>query len=115
MKPLINLKLFLAALLMLIVPAAVLVAYFRHDSPEAGGHEHREKGKGGGTARSKGDVSPEARGHDTMPKPQGGQQQPMAETSLSLATEPQKESDHAAMGTARRAGKNTAEPGTMKP
>lgn len=40
MKPLILLKSFLAALLILIVTAAFLVAYFRDYSPEAEGHEH---------------------------------------------------------------------------
>lgn len=46
MKPLINLKSFLAVLLILIVSAALLVAYFRNYSPEGAGHEHSEKGKG---------------------------------------------------------------------
>ena len=48
MKPLTNLKSFLAVLLILIVPAALLVAYFRNYSPEVGGHEHSEKGTEGG-------------------------------------------------------------------
>lgn len=46
MKPLINLKSFLAVLLILIVPAALLVAYFRNYSTEGGGHEHGEKANG---------------------------------------------------------------------
>ena len=45
MKPLINLKLFLAVLLILIVPAALLVAYFRNYSSDAPAHDHSEKGK----------------------------------------------------------------------
>ena len=48
MQPLINLKSFLAVLLILIVPAALLVAYFRNYSPGAGGHEHSEMGKDAG-------------------------------------------------------------------
>ena len=50
MKPLINLKSFLAVLLILIVPAALLVAYFRNYSSEAGGHEHSEMAKRDGAA-----------------------------------------------------------------
>lgn len=48
MKPLINLKSFLAVLLILIVPAALLVAYFRNYSTEGASHEHSEKGTEGG-------------------------------------------------------------------
>ncbi len=40
MQPLINLKQFLAVLALLIIPAALLTAYFRNYDPEAGGHEH---------------------------------------------------------------------------
>ena len=50
MKPLINLKSFLAVLLILIVPAALVVAYFRNYSTEGAGHEHSEKGTGDGAA-----------------------------------------------------------------
>lgn len=85
MKPLINLKSFLAVLLILIVPAALLVAYFRNYSSEAPAHEHGEKGKGDGAAMKmdgdksgmkSGDDSHAAMGHDTMPKPKGGRTQP---------------------------------------
>lgn len=40
MKPLANLKSFLAVMLMLIVSATLLIAYFRDDSPAATGHAH---------------------------------------------------------------------------
>ncbi|MDP3073776.1 MAG: hypothetical protein Q8N18_26060 [Opitutaceae bacterium] len=48
MQPLLNLKSFLAALLVLAVPGALLVAYFRNYDPEAGGHEHAASGASGG-------------------------------------------------------------------
>ena len=107
MQPLLNLKSFLAVLLILILPGSLLVAYFRDYSPGAGGHEHSEMGKGGGVAMNKGGdmsaakssgdsqgdkdaVKPSgdghtAMGHDTIPKPPGGQTQPQAETSKSPA------------------------------
>lgn len=44
MQPLLNLKSFLAVLLVLAIPGALLVAYFRNYSPEAGGHEHAANG-----------------------------------------------------------------------
>ena len=120
MKPLINLKSFLAVLLILIVPAALLVAYFRNYSPEAGGHEHSEMAKRGGAAMGKdGDMSAmkpggdshAAMGHDTMPKPRGGQMQPQqqAETSQPPAAQPQKEGVHAAMGHGSMAQPSTAQ------
>jgi Spy/CpxP family protein refolding chaperone len=105
MKPLINLKSFLAVLLILIVPVALLVAYFRNYSPEAGGHEHSEMAKRDGAAIGKdGDMSAmkpsgdsnAATGHGNMAMPQGGQ--PQAETSQPPAAQSQKEGDHAAMG-----------------
>ena len=77
MKPLINLKSFLAVLLILIVPAALLVAYFRNYSSEAPAHEHGEKGKGEGAAMKmegaksgmkSGDDSHAAMGHGNMAK-----------------------------------------------
>lgn len=42
MKPLINLKSFLAVLLILILSCSVLVAYFRNYVPGAGNHEHHD-------------------------------------------------------------------------
>ena len=80
MKPLINLKSFLAALLILIVPAALLVAYFRNYSSEAPAHEHGEKGKGDGAAMKmdgdksgmkSGDDGHAATGHGNMTKDGG--------------------------------------------
>jgi len=108
MKPLINLKSFLAVLLILIVPAALLVAYFRNYSPEAGGHEHSEMAKRDGAAIGKdGDMSAmklggdsnAAMGHGNVAMPQGGQPQPQqATTPQPPAAQPQKEGGHAAMG-----------------
>lgn len=49
MQPLLNLKSFLAALVVLAVPGALLVAYFRNYEPEAVGHEHAAGGASGGT------------------------------------------------------------------
>ena len=51
MQPLLNLKSFLAALLVLAVPGALLVAYFRNYDPEAGGHEHAAGSASGGTGQ----------------------------------------------------------------
>ncbi|MFT5471396.1 MAG: hypothetical protein ACI8UO_006530 [Verrucomicrobiales bacterium] len=55
MQPLISLKSFLAVLLILIVTAALLVAYFRDYSPGAAGHHHA------------------VGGHGTVPKPPAAQ------------------------------------------
>lgn len=64
MQPLLNLKSVLATLIILIVPAALLVAYFRNYSPEGGGHEH--SGAAGG------DKSAMKPGHDmSKMKPDG--------------------------------------------
>lgn len=42
MEPFINLKQFLAVLLLLVIPAALMIAYFRNYDPQAGGHQHSE-------------------------------------------------------------------------
>ena len=84
MKPLINLRSFLAVLLILIVPAALLVAYFRDYSPGAGGHEHGEKGKSGGAAMKMDDDKSEmkpggdhaAMGHGNTAQPSTTQAHP---------------------------------------
>ena len=58
MQPSLNLKSFLAVLIILIVPAALLVAYFRNYSAEGGGHEHGDaaaSGKGGDKSAKKPD------------------------------------------------------------
>ena len=60
MQPSFNLKAFLAFLIIFIVPAALLVAYFRNYSTEGGGHEH-----GSAAASGKGDDTSEMKpGHD---------------------------------------------------
>ena len=60
MQPSFNLKSFLAVLIILIVPAAILVAYFRNYSTEGGGHEH-----GDAAASGKGDDKSAMKpGHD---------------------------------------------------
>ncbi len=53
MQPLLNLKSFLAVLLVLAVPGALLVAYFRNYDPEAGRHEHAADGASGGTGHGR--------------------------------------------------------------
>jgi hypothetical protein len=76
MQPLFNLKSFVAVMIILIVPAALLVAYFRNYSAERGGHEHG----GAATAGQGSDVSTmqssghshSAQGHRNMAMPQGG-------------------------------------------
>ena len=74
MKPLVNLKSFLAALLIMIVSGSLLVAYFRNYSPGADGHGHGD--------------SHAAAGLSAISKPH-------AETSPSPAPPSQKEGDHA--------------------
>ncbi len=85
MQPLINLKQFLAVLLILIVPAALLTAYFRNYQPETGG-AGRPHADAAGThpAGGHGDMAMpagEAAGHEhgaksggeAKPPPAGGQ------------------------------------------
>ena len=86
MKPLINLKSFVAALLFLIMGCSLLVAYFRNDVPGDGAHEHGHTAKGGG-APEKDDGSHAAPGHGTMPEPQVG--------PPPSATDTHKDGDHA--------------------
>ena len=60
MQPSLNLKSFLAVLIILIVPTALLIAYFRNYSAEGGGHEH-----GSAAASGKdGDMSAKKPDHD---------------------------------------------------
>ena len=104
MQPLLNLKSFLAVLMILIVPSALLVAYFRNYSAEGGGHEHSHTAasdKGGDMSAMKtGGDSHTAMGHSEMPKSQGEQMQSekKTETSQSPAAQPQKEAGHSGMG-----------------
>ncbi len=86
MQPSLNLKSLLAVLIILIVPAALLVAYFRNYSPEGGGHEHGNaaaSGKGGDKSAKKpdhdmsamktgGDKSAVKPGHDMSAMKPGG-------------------------------------------
>lgn len=88
MKPLTNLKSFLAALLILILPASLLVAYFRDYSPGAGGHEHSDSGKGGVAASDKGATANADKGHDQMAMPQGGQMHPEEPGAASARDQP---------------------------
>lgn len=50
MQPLINLKQFLAVLALLIIPAALLTAYFRNVQPASGGSAHGHHAMGGESA-----------------------------------------------------------------
>ena len=75
MQPLINLKQFLAVLLILIVPAALLTAYFRNYQPETGGagHQHADAA-GTHPAGGHGDMAmPAGGGDDAKQAPAGGE------------------------------------------
>lgn len=65
MQPLINLKSFLAMLVILIMPAALLVAYFRNYAPEAAGHDQSAQGKDDGAAMGEDDMSAMKSGGDS--------------------------------------------------
>ena len=60
MQPSLNLKSFLAVLIILIVPTALLVAYFRNYSAEGGSHEHGSVAASG----KDGDMSAKKPDHD---------------------------------------------------
>jgi hypothetical protein len=106
MQPSFNLKSFVAILIILLVPAALLVAYFRNYSAERGGHDHGSagaSGKGGDmSAMKSGGDSHAAKGHGDMAMPQGGQAQTQphqqAKASQPPAAQPQKEGGHAGTG-----------------
>jgi hypothetical protein len=68
MKPLINLKSFLAVLLILIVSCSLLLAYFRNFVPGAGGHQHDHAATGDDALR-KDEDNHAAREQDTIPNP----------------------------------------------
>ncbi|MBA4020672.1 MAG: hypothetical protein C0483_26225 [Pirellula sp.] len=98
MQPLIHLKSFLAVLVILIVPAALLVAYFRNYSSTGGGHDHGEMGKSGAMSAMKPDEDGHAAmGHGAMPESQSGQMQKQAGTSPSPVAQLEKEEGHAGM------------------
>lgn len=101
MQPLINLKAFLAVLVILIVPAALLVAYFRNYSPMAGGHDHGERGNDGSmTTKNSDGAGHAAMGHGEMPEAQDGRKQSPhpPDTSRPPVAPLEKEVGHAAMG-----------------
>lgn len=102
MKPLLNLKSFLAILVILIVPAALLAAYFRNYSAESVGHEHGSaaaSGQRGDMSATKPDgESHAAKGHGNMAIPQGGQPRSLEKSSQPLAAQPQQEGSHASTG-----------------
>lgn len=100
MQPLINLKSFLAVLVILIVPTALLVAYFRNYSSTGGGHDHGEMGKSGAMSAMKPDEDGHAAmGHGAMPGSQDGQMQSQKQTGTSQPPGAQlkKEDGHAGM------------------
>ena len=73
MQPLITLKQFLAVLLILIVPAALLTAYFRNYQPETGGSGHQHADAAGThPAGGHGDMAMPAGGGDTAKQPPAG-------------------------------------------
>ena len=119
MQPLINLKAFLAVLLIFIVPAALLVAYFRNYSSTAGGHDHGEMGNSGSMTRMNPDgAGHAAMGHGEMPESQDGRMpSPQeAKTSRPPVTQGEKEGGHAGMGHGdmerSAAGPSSPQPGT---
>lgn len=69
MQPLINLKQFLAVLALLIIPAALLTAYFRNYDPQAGGHEHSAQAADqyGGDAAKQGQADHHSAASETQP------------------------------------------------
>ena len=75
MQPLINLKQFLAVLLILIVPAALLTAYFRNYQPETWGEGHQHADAAGvHPGGAHGDMAMPAGGGDDAKQPPGGGQ-----------------------------------------
>lgn len=88
MQPLNNLKSFLAVLVILIVPAALLVAYFRNYAPEAAGHDQSAQGKDDGAAMGKDDISALKSGGDSKStKEHGNNAQSSASHLQSLRTQ----------------------------
>ena len=100
MKPLINLKAFLAVWLILIVTASLLVAYFRDYSATAQGHDHSKMENGGDVAMSNngdtnamkpGSHSHAAMGHDDTAKLQDGPMQSRPEQAHAGPASPSKQ------------------------
>jgi hypothetical protein len=74
MQPLINLKQFMAMLLLLVIPTALLVAYFRKYDPQAGGHQHSESATHG-----KGRVTTGKAENQTVPEQKASQLEALRE------------------------------------
>lgn len=101
MQPLINLKAFLAVLVILIVPAALLVAYFRNYSSTAGGHDHGEMKRAGSMGAMNSDAADHATmDHGEMSGPPTGRKQSQQQVTdvRPPAAPPKKEGGHADMG-----------------
>ncbi len=118
MKPLINLKSFLAVMVILIVSAALLVAYFRDYSPVSSGHEHGNMAHDDAKREVKsGGVAHEEMGHGAMSDSQGMQTkspQPMR-TSQPQTTRVEKGSDHASRDHDHTGNDKTAQSATEHP
>ena len=104
MQPLINLKSFLAVLLILIVPAALLVAYFRNYSPGAGGHEHGEIAEGGDATMDKDGMSAMKSDGDSKSTKEHGN---MAQSSAGHSQSPRRQGAPRAQGV-RQSGATSA-------
>lgn len=119
MQPLINLKAFLAVLLIFIVPAALLVAYFRNYSSTAGGHDHGEmRNSGSMTTMNPDGAGHTAMGHGEMPESQDGRMQSPKEAIISRppVAQSEKGGGHAGMSHEKMeqsvAGSSPPQPGT---
>ncbi len=91
MQPLLNLKSFLAIILVLAIPGALLVAYFRNYSPEGGAHEHAAGGDSQGMAKGH-DMSASGKGdakampsHDGMAAGEGEKPASMEHNDMKAA------------------------------
>lgn len=101
MKPLINLRAFLAVMVILIVSAALLVAYFRDESPAGTGHEHGKMAPDDAmSARKPSGDGHGAMGHGETHETQGGQlkAQKPAGTPEPPPARVEKASGHTGMG-----------------
>lgn len=101
MEPLVNLKAFLAVMVILIVSAALLVAYFRDESPVGTGHDHGKMTQDDARSpkKSSGDGHA-AMGHADTHESQSGQlkSQKPAGTPQPPPAHLEKVSGHAGMG-----------------
>ncbi len=115
MKPLINLKAFLAVLLILIVSAALLVAYFRNYTTEPTGHEHGDQGNGAAAGKKSGmaGIKP---GDMAMPHDEQTQQTPVASLPQATAEQPHLQRDESRLNclTAQRATRPKTTPSPLR-